>query len=124
MWDFDAVNNGISSARRFLGTNGNFNHIDPIKTFLDRMLNFPGKNVVVAISGEFVRELNGHGHGAGVVAAVFGKNVRRGLSYPVNESAKFAPGTPGSKEFWAGIAAACNVPGQPFGANPHSKLLG
>lgn len=86
------------------------------------MLNFPGKNVVVAISGEFVRETAGHGHGAGIVAAVFGKNLKQGLSFPCNETAKFAANTPGPKGFWAGIAAACKVSGQPFGANPHALL--
>jgi hypothetical protein len=121
MWDFDAVNSGQYSRDRFLGA-GTYGRLAPIRTFLERMLNFPGKNVVVAISGEFVRETTGHGHGAGVVAAVFGKNVKQGLSYPVNGLARFAAGTPGSMGFWAGIAAACKVPGQPFGANPHALL--
>lgn len=122
MWDFDANVNGPRSRDRFLGT-GTYSRLAPIRTFLDRMLNFPGKNVVVAISGEFVRETAGHGHGAGVVAAVFGKNVKRGLSFPVNGLARFAAGTPGSMGFWAGIAAACKVAGKPFGNNPHSLLV-
>jgi hypothetical protein len=121
MWDFDANISGPRSRDRFLGT-GTYSRLAPIRTFLDRMLNFPGKNVVVAISGEFVRETTGHGHGSGVVAAVFGKNVKQGLSYPVNGLARFVAGTPGSRGFWAGIAAACKVPGQPFGANPHALL--
>lgn len=121
MWDFDANVNGPRSRDRFLGS-GTYSRLAPIRTFLERMLNFPGKNVVVAISGEFVRETTGHGHGAGVVAAVFGKNIKQGLSYPVNGQARFAAGTPGSMGFWAGIAAACKVPGQPFGANPHALL--
>ena len=41
----------------------------------------------------------------------------------MNQS-RFAAGTPGVKQFWAGIAAACKVPGQPFGANPHAMLTG
>jgi hypothetical protein len=121
MWDFDAPVNFARSRDRFLGE-GTYGRLAPIRTFLDRMLNFPGKNVVVAISGEFVRETTGHGHGAGVVAAVFGKNVKQGLSFPVNNIAKFAPDTPTPKGFWAGIAAACRVQGQPFGANPHALL--
>jgi hypothetical protein len=121
MWDFDANVNGPRSRARFLGT-GTYSRLAPIRTFLQRMLNFPGKNVVVAISGEFVRELNGHGHGAGIVAAVFGKNVKQGLSFPINGQARFSTNTPGSMGFWAGIAAACKVPGQPFGANPHALL--
>lgn len=121
MWDFDANVNGPRSRDRFLGS-GTYGRLAPLRTFLSRMLDFPGKNVVVAVSGEFVREVNGHGHGAGVVAAVYGKNVKRGVAFPVNNSARFASGAPGTKAFWAGIAAACKVQGQPFGANPYSLL--
>lgn len=121
MWDFDANVNGPRSRDRFMGT-GTYGRLAPLRTFLDRMLNFPGKNVVVAVSGEFVRETTGHGHGAGVVAAVFGKNIKQGLSFPCNELARFSTNTPPTKAFWAGIAKACGVQGQPFGANPHALL--
>ena len=30
----------------------------------------------------------------------------------------------GARELWAAVAAACRVPGQPFGANPHAALTG
>ncbi len=122
MWDFDANVNGPRSRDRFRGA-GTYSRIAPIRTFLERMLNFPGKNVVVAISGEFVRETTGHGHGGGVVAAVFGKYVKQGLSFPVNAQARFSATTPGTMSFWAAIAAALRVPGQPFGANPHALIL-
>jgi hypothetical protein len=125
MWDFDANVNGPRSRDAFLGNSsswGRYNRVNPIKTFMQRMLDFPGKNVVVVLSGEFVRTLSGHGHGSGVVAAVFGKYVKQGLSYPVDGSARFATGTPGTKEFWAGVASALKVPGQPFGKNPHALL--
>lgn len=125
MWDFDANINGGASRAAFKGQYGGWgthSRIAPISTFLDRMLNFPGKNVVVAISGEFVRELNGHGHGAGTVAAVFGKYIKQGLSFPISDQAKFSANTPGSKGFWAGMAAALRVKGQPFGANPYDSL--
>ncbi len=121
MWDFDANVNGPRSRDRFKGV-GTYSRLAPIRTFLERMLNFPGKNVVVAISGEFVREPTGHGHGAGVVAAVFGKYVKQGLSFPCDGNARFSPNTPGAKGFWAGIAAALRVKGQPFGPNPHALL--
>ena len=126
MWDFDANLSGPRSRDKFTGTGtyaGAASRIAPIKTFLTRMLNYPGKNVVVAISGEFVRLLNGHGHGDGTVAALFGKNVKQGLSYPCNASARFSANTPNQAGFWAAVAAACGVPGQPFGANPHSALI-
>lgn len=121
MWDFDANISGPRSRDRFLGT-GTYSRLAPLKTFLERMLNFPGKNVVVAVSGEFVRETTGHGHGAGTLAAVFGKNIKQGLSFPCNDVARFAGNTPNTMAFWAGIASACGVPGKPFGNNPHTLL--
>jgi hypothetical protein len=125
MWDFDSGVSGSASRDAFKGKRsgwGSYERIAPIRTFLDRMLNAPGRNVVVAISGEFVRETHDHGHGAGVVAAVFGKHVKQGLSYPVDANAEFASGTPGAKGFWAGIASALRISAQPFGPNPHSLL--
>jgi hypothetical protein len=125
MWDFDANTSGPLSRDKFLGTGsyaGAASRIAPIKTFLTRMLNYPGKNVVVAISGEFVRLLTGHGHGDGTVAALFGKNVKQGLSFPCNASARFSTSTPNQAGFWAAVAQACGVPGQPFGANPHPLI--
>jgi hypothetical protein len=86
------------------------------------MLNLPDRNVVVCISGELVRLPSGD-HGDGTVAALFGKYVKQGLSFGVNAQARFATGTPGVEPFWSCVAAACKVPGQPFGANPHAKLI-
>lgn len=127
-WDFHQVGtggsqNGLLSRQRFLGT-GPFgdSRIAPIKTFIDRMLNLPDRNVVVCLSGELVR-LNNGDHGDGTVAVLLGKNIKNGLSYPVNNQSRFAPGTPGVQQFWAAVAAACKVSGTPFGANPHSALL-
>lgn len=128
-WDFHQTGtggslNGFYSRRKFNGEGGfTGNRINPIKTFLTRMLNVPGKNVVVAISGELARLPNGD-HGDGTVAAVFSKYTKQGISFGVNNTSRFAAGTPGVKQFWAAIAAACKVPGQPFGANPHAALTG
>lgn len=128
-WDFHQTGaggsqNGLLSRQKFLGT-GPFgdNRIAPIKTFLERMLNLPDRNVVVAITGELVR-LNNGDHGDGTLAVLMGKNVKQGLSFPVNNQSRFAATTPGVKPFWAAVAAACKVPGTPFGANPHSALTG
>jgi hypothetical protein len=128
-WDFHqtgaggASTNGTLSRNKFTGTGGfGGNRIAPIKTFLTRMLNAPDKNVVVAISGELVRLPNGD-HGDGTVAVLFGKYVKKGLSFPVNNTARFAIATPSPKGFWAAAAAALKVPGEPFGANPHALIL-
>ena len=85
------------------------------------MLNAPDRNVVVCVSGELVRLPNGD-HGDGTVAMLFGKHLKRGLSFPVNAQARFAANTPGPRAFWAAVAAALKVPGEPFGANPHPLI--
>jgi hypothetical protein len=127
-WDFHQVSggksqNGFYSRRKFLGE-GAFkgNRIAPLRTFLERMLTLEGRNVVIAVSGELVRLPNGD-HGDGTVAALFGKNVKQGVSFGVDERSRFAADTPPPKGFWAAVAAACGVPGQPFGPNPH-RLVG
>ncbi len=123
-WDFHQIGtggslNGFYSREKLLGQGGfGDNRITPIKTFLTRMLNLPDRNVVVCISGELVRLPSGD-HGDGTFAAVFGKYVKQGLSFPVDSQSRFAAGTPGVKEFWAAMAAALKVPGAPFGASPH-----
>ncbi|MCA9586209.1 MAG: hypothetical protein KC657_12710 [Myxococcales bacterium] len=127
-WDFHqtsggASSNGTFSRQKFLGTGGfRGNRIAPIKTFLERMLALQDRNVVVCVSGELVRLPSGD-HGNGTVAALFGKYVKQGVSFPVSTGAAFSASTPGPKAFWAAVAAACKVPGQPFGANPHPLIV-
>jgi hypothetical protein len=123
-WDFHQTSggksqNGFYSRRRFLGE-GAFkeNRMAALKTFFDRMLSIEGRNVVIALSGEMVRLPSGD-HGDGTVAAVFGKRLKQGVSFGVDEKSRFAGNTPAPKGFWAAIAQACEVDGQPFGPNPH-----
>lgn len=128
-WDFHQVSggksqNGYYSRRKFLGE-GSFgeNKIKAIGKFIERMLSLQGRNVVVCVSGEMVRLTNGD-HGDGTVAVLFGKTVKQGISFGVDAKSKFAAGTPGVKGFWAAAAAALGVQGQPFGANPHTSIVG
>jgi len=128
-WDFHQTGtggaslNGRYSRQKFLGTSGfRENRIAPIRTFLDRVFGLPNRNVVVVISGELVRLPNGD-HGDGTVAVMLGKNVKTGLSYGVNSRGQFRPDTPNVKAFWAAVAAALKLPGQPFGPNPHAALI-
>jgi hypothetical protein len=131
-WDFHQVSGGTSqnvtfSRNKFQGNKGGFgsSRINPLKTFITRMMNQPDRNVVVAVSGELVRLPSGD-HGDGTVAVLFGKYVKPGVSLGVTSSnARFdANLTPGPKAFWAAAAAALKVPGAPFGPNPHAKLIG
>jgi hypothetical protein len=122
-WDFHQVSGGVSqnmifSRNRLLGAGSFDDRITPLKTFMTRMLNLPDRNVVVAIMGDFVRVPNGD-HGDGVVAAVFGKYVKQGLSYGCDGNARFSSTTPGVEALWSAIAQAVKCPGTPFGANPH-----
>jgi hypothetical protein len=129
-WDFHQTGtggslNGTFSREKLAGNTAGFgsSRINPIKTFISRMLDMEGHNVVVAISGELVRLPSGD-HGNGTVAALFGKHVKTGVSMGVTSSAaRFDPNTPGPKGFWAAVADACQVPGAVFGANPHSALI-
>jgi hypothetical protein len=115
--------NGEYSRKKFLGTNGfDGDRITPLRTFLDRVLNLPDRNVVVCISGEMVRALDGK-HVAGSLAAFFGRDIKRGVKYGVSPNCTFAQGTPGVKAFWAAAAAACKVQDNPFGENPYSSLI-
>jgi hypothetical protein len=126
-WDFHQVTSGASSngtfsRRKLLGTNGfKGDRVAAIKTFLERMLDLEGHNVVVAVSGELVRLPNGD-HGDGTLAALFGKRVKKGVSFGVDTKSQFNPNTPPVKGFWAAVAAACGVAGQPFGPNPHALI--
>ncbi|HVH41150.1 MAG TPA: hypothetical protein VM925_02370 [Labilithrix sp.] len=135
-WDFHQTDtgtekvgnsiNGSLSRRAFLGTmsfdGGKGDRIKPLRTFLDRMLNLPDRNVVVCISGELARTLNGD-HSPGTVCAFFGKYLKRGLMYGCDSQVRFRGDTPGVKAFWAAAAAATKVQGSPFGVNPYSKLI-
>lgn len=121
-WDFHQVSGGRSLNGTYSRNLMRNRIIGPLRTFLDRMLNLPDRNVVVVLNGDFVRIPNGD-HGDGTVVTVFGKYVKNTVSNPCNENSRFAPSTPGAKALWAAIASAAKVEGSPFGASPHSITL-
>ncbi len=127
-WDYHSSLNLERSRNRLLGLANGFgndgsrpdNHLAPLRTFMERMLSLPDKNVVVVLAGDFVRIPDPDGsHGNGAMSAVFGKYVRQGVSFPCSAAGTFASTTPNVEALYAAIAAALKVPGQPFGANPH-----
>jgi hypothetical protein len=109
----------LFSRNRLLGAGAFDDRMAPLRTFMTRMLNLPDRNVVVAITGDFVRVPNGD-HGDGVVTAVFGKYVKQAASFLCDGNARFNPNTPNVDAHWAAIAAALKCPTAPFGANPHA----
>lgn len=122
-WDFNSGPSMTSSRAKLLGQGGyGVNKMAPLKTFCQRMLSLPDKNVVVVCLGDFVRLTVGHGHGDGCVAAVFGKYLKQGLNFPCDGAAKFGPSTPGVDAFWASIAKALKVTGAPFGSSPYTYV--
>lgn len=125
-WDFHQMSgtrslNGQYSRSKFLGSGSRENKVAALRAFCTRMLNLPDRNVVVCLTGDFVRLPNGD-HGDGTVATVLGKKIKRGRYFGCNAQSKFAQGTPNMQAFWAGLAAAVGASGEPFGKNPYTML--
>jgi hypothetical protein len=93
-----------------------------LNVFLSRMLEAQGRNVVVALYGDFSRSLPGSDHQGNLTATVIGKNVRVGTTGHCADNVSLAPGTPSIPQFWAYLAAVTRSPEMPFGANPHTSL--
>lgn len=119
LWDFHQKrSNGTSLNGAYSRTKFNREVTTPLKTFLTRMLNLPDRNVVVVLTGDFVR-LPNTDHGDGTLVAVMGKNIKPKLSYPCNGNAQFGGNTPGTMGMWSAFANAVGSPTNPFGADPH-----
>jgi hypothetical protein len=93
-----------------------------LNTFASRMLNQPDLNVVIALFGDFARDVN-NDHGVNQTATVIGKYVKVGTTGKTNAQALLPAGTPGPQQFWAYLAKVLKVPTEPFGANPHPLVL-
>jgi hypothetical protein len=93
-----------------------------LATFTSRMLNAQGRNVTVAIIGDFSRSLPGSDHQGNLTALVMGKNVAVGTTGRVGVDVSL-PAGPSINEFWAYLAAVSRCPTQPFGTNPHTSLV-
>lgn len=117
-WDTHGDTNG-NTVRNMMNTR----ILPPLNTFLNRNLNQPGKNVMVAIIGDFARSLPGSDHQGNITATVIGKNVKNGTTGKVAANVGLPAGTPSIQQFWAYIAAAAKVPNAVFGPNPHSAIL-
>lgn len=117
-WDTHGDMDG-SNVRNMMNTR----ILPPLNTFLNRNLNQPGKNVMVAIIGDFARSLPGSDHQGNLTATVIGKYVKNGTTGKVASNVGLPAGTPNIKEFWAYLAAAAKTPTPVFGVNPHAAIL-
>jgi len=117
-WDTHGDTDG-SNVRNMMNTR----ILPPLNTFLSRNLNQPGKNVMVAIIGDFARSLPGSDHQGNITATVIGKNVKNGTTGKVGANVSLPAGTPSIQQFWAYLAAAGRAPTPLFGANPHTSIL-
>jgi len=98
--------------------------VPAIKTFMDRMIAADStRNVVLCLMGDFARSLPGSDHQPNLSATVIGKYVKRGSTGRVNADVAIPGGAPGTKPFWAYLAAATKTPGTPFGADPHKLVV-
>lgn len=97
--------------------------LPPLKVFLDRLLNDPERNVVVAIMGDFARSLPGSDHASSLAVTVMGKYVKVGTTGKMSANVQLPAGTPSVPGLWAYLSKVLNVGQQPFGTNPHSGLV-
>ncbi len=97
--------------------------LPPLKVFINRMMNVPNTNVVVAIFGDFARSLPGSDHASSLSATVIGKYVKVGTTGKMSASVTQPAGTPSIPGFWSYLAAVTKSPSSPFGANQHPTLL-
>jgi hypothetical protein len=94
-----------------------------VGTFVARALGLPGRNVVIALFGEFSRTVEASDHEPGGTATVIGKYVRTGTAGPQNPDGSTPINSPPVAGLWAYLASVLRVEEHPFGANPNPELV-
>lgn len=117
-WDTHGDRNGATVRAQM-----NTRILPPLNVFLQRTLAMTGRNVAVAIYGDFARSLPGSDHANALNATVIGKYVKTGTTGRVNANVGLPQGSPSVEQFWAYLASIMKVSGTPFGPNPHSQLV-
>lgn len=97
--------------------------LPPLRVFINRMMNLPDRNVVVAIIGDFGRSLPGSDHASALNSIVMGKYVKVGTTGKMGANVQLPAGTPSVPGFWSYLSKVLKVPTEPFGANPHTSIL-
>jgi hypothetical protein len=97
--------------------------IKELRTFLARASEIHGRNVVVALMGEFSRTVGASDHAPGGTATVIGKHVRTGSAGQQTPGGLPPPSSPPPAGLWAYLASALQIAEHPFGENPHPELV-
>ena len=97
--------------------------IRDVGTFLMRSQEIPGRNVVVALMGEFSRTVGESDHAPGGTATVIGKHVKTGSAGPQTADGLPPPTSPPPAGLWAYLATVLQLKEHPFGMNPHPELV-
>jgi hypothetical protein len=97
--------------------------IRDVGTFVGRAMEIPGRNVVVALMGEFSRTVGASDHAPGGTATVIGKHVQTGSAGAQTAGGLPPPTSPPVAGLWAYLATVLEVKEHPFGVNPHPELV-
>jgi hypothetical protein len=97
--------------------------LPPLKTFINRMMNRPDYNVVVAIFGDFARSLPGSDHASSLSATVIGKYVKQGTTGKMSSNVQLPSGTPSTLGLWSYLSAVTKTSSMPLGPNLHPTLV-
>jgi hypothetical protein len=94
-----------------------------LQTFMSRSLGLKGRNVVVALFGEFSRTVDASDHEPGGTATVIGKYVKTGTAGPQNPDGSPPLNSPPVAGLWSYLASVLRVEEHPFGRNPNPELV-
>jgi hypothetical protein len=97
--------------------------IGEVRTFVARAMEIPGRNVVIALMGEFSRTVGESDHAPGGTTTVIGKHVRTGTGGPQTAGGLPPPTSPPPAGLWAYLATVLQLKDHPFGVNPHPELV-
>jgi uncharacterized protein (DUF1501 family) len=97
--------------------------IKEVGIFIGRALEIPGRNVVIALFGEFSRTVGESDHAPGGTATIIGKQVKTGTAGPENPDGSAPLNSPPPAGLWAYLATVLKIAEHPFGVNPNPELV-
>jgi len=97
--------------------------VGELRTFVSRAMEIPGRNVVIALMGEFSRTVGESDHAPGGTTTVIGKHVKTGSAGAQTAGGLPPPTSPPPAGLWAYLSTVLQLKEQPFGVNPHPELV-